>query len=369
MFNFTEKLIESTLHKSLVKGTLRKYLPAHGQWMEFLRFRNYTHNKYLDNISLMDKRKIFTLFMNWLHTEKEVNPSNVMTGLRHSFLTACADTDIFKDPTIISARNSFGLSGRERSKNKEKKYRYPISYDMIIWLRYDCYKQNDIDKIMTYLGIAMAFNFLLRASEYAWDSDTKGAHSILNEDVKFETTDGARLSTREVADPLNKNRTYNFMIFINRSHKGNSKGRGRIVMLKRETQEESLLLDDVIAFNKKKNAHVDTDLFFSRIANNRLKKLIRNMISVALKSVAIEFDLPPEHFSSHCARIAGATVLEHAGHSDSIIKKIGNWSSDVSLMYPDTTSATTGVLNIIDSKQKHLSVDDVRRLKPFTSIR
>ena len=93
------------------------------------------------------------------------------------------------------------------------------------------------------------------------------------------------------------------------------------------------------------------------------------MVSDALKVVAIEFELPPKHFSSHCARIAGATALEHAGYTDAVRKKMGNWSSDASLIYPDTTSANTGVFHIINSKHKHLNVDDVRRLEPFTSKR
>ena len=200
-----------------------------------------------------------------------------------------------------------------------------------------------------------------RSSEYAWDSKTGYKHTLMNEDVKFEFSKDVKKYPWEIT-ARDRDRDLVNITTISRSSKSERKGRGQLDNISARSPEEKQFMLDMLTFTREKGHSPKGTMFFSRVCGGRSKKLTRGMVSAALKKMAVEFELPPQHFSSHCARIGGATELIHQGHSDEVQRRIGGWRSKVSLRYPERTLATGGVLPH-STKQKRMNAADVRRMQ------
>lgn len=352
--------MKSALRGAVRKTTQAQYARSGDMWDAFLQEHECTE-RYLVGMEREMQRAAVVLFVTWLK-DKGVAVTNTMAGLFHEFRSELQDTTIFRDPAVEAARKSVALKGRALSLAQEKRYRYPISFDMVSWLREQTWLEADIDGMMTSLGITYAFNHLKRASEYAWSTETKYEHTLMNEDVLFEFGGSKVKKAPWELVPSDSRRELVNVTAIDRSSKANSKGRGRLENISSRSEEEGQFMRDMLWFALTKESNQEGEMFFSRVKGGRSKKLTRKMVSTALKRVAREFDLPEEHFSSHCCRIGGATELIHQGEGDEVQRRIGGWSSKASLVYPERTLANGGVLSRSTQRQR-VSVEDVHRMR------
>jgi len=82
----------------------------------------------------------------------------------------------------------------------------------------------------------------------------------------------------------------------------------------------------------------------------------------AFKVTAIHMDLPPERFSTHSARIGGASALAAAGLPDWQIKKLGRWKSLAFLEYIQTALTSMRAAQVAMVNPATFSVADTRRI-------
>ena len=135
------------MKNSVGASTDAKYLKTEGLWREFLKQRECAET-FLQGFRTEDKRKVVILFITWLR-EREISISNTMAGLHHLLRSHLRDTGIFRDESILAARRATLPTGREISLLQEERYRYPISFDMVEWLREQTWLGGDIDERMT----------------------------------------------------------------------------------------------------------------------------------------------------------------------------------------------------------------------------
>jgi hypothetical protein len=218
---------------------------------------------------------------------------------------------------------------------------------------------------MVYIGMALAFNFMWRASEYILD--TKSNHAILSDDVIFIVNSAKRYRTWEL-------RTVVFtpaiqsILFIIRSSKTDKKRTGRYLHLSRKSTLESELIDDIIywAVNSKQNMG---EPFLSRWFNNRNKKLTRKMITDSLRMIAEKLGFKGEMlfaFKTHSLRSGGATTIMSGGGSREVTKRIGGWGYDSSCdqLYYMNTALDEGALSMSRTGVEILTSEHVHKLVP-----
>jgi hypothetical protein len=102
---------------------------------------------------------------------------------------------------------------------------------------------------------------------------------------------------------------------------------------------------------------------FSRRRNLRVLLLNRFMVSEALKAAAVHFGLDETLFSSHCHRIAAASVLSQHGYGEEDIRKFIGWAGRSSLLYERDFSNRPSTLRLASSGTT-MSLQDVAALVP-----
>ena len=289
-----------------------------------------------------------------------------MSSLRCLFRDNFEELSIFEDPVIQAVRKSLQPSARVKNATRAVRTRLPTPYVFILWLRSIYWIEGNIEMQMTYLGIAVAYNYGLRSSEYTHDDKLKGEHALRAEDVFFITTAGQRLFPWELTDYVTPSDITSGK-FSNISGKTRTDGVARDLFLSRESDVEAQLLEDILLWCRislvKKG-----DILFSRYKADtrgvvRRKQLIPKMVNTALKEAAVVFGLPASMFSSHCNRIGCASDLAAYGFHDGDIKRFIGWSSDASLLYQrgsakDPSALRAGALG------GTLSVSDIANLVP-----
>ena len=102
---------------------------------------------------------------------------------------------------------------------------------------------------------------------------------------------------------------------------------------------------------------------FSRRRQLRVLLLNRFMVSEALKAAATHFGLDEGLFSSHCHRIAAASVLSQHGYGEEDIRKFIGWAGRSSLLYERDFANRPSTLRMAQSGTV-MSLQDVEALVP-----
>jgi len=84
--------------------------------------------------------------------------------------------------------------------------------------------------------------------------------------------------------------------------------------------------------------------------------------NAAFKLTAVRMDFPPDRFSTHSARIGGASALAAAGLPEWQIKKIGRWKSIAFLEYIQTALTSMRAAQVAMVNPATFSVADTRRI-------
>ena len=102
---------------------------------------------------------------------------------------------------------------------------------------------------------------------------------------------------------------------------------------------------------------------FSRRKNLRVLLLNRSMVSEALKAAATHFGMDESLFSSHCHRIAAASVLSQHGYGEEDIRKFIGWAGRSSLLYERDFANRPSTLRLAAGGTS-LSLQDVQAMVP-----
>ena len=241
------------LSKGVTQGTLNRYASNWKFWMTFLDSRpdlGTDKNYFLDGISTDDRRRLLVLFIFYLHDSIEKSHTSIdgiMSAVAFSFKHNTRCTESFKDPAVRLAKAGC------QSLDKDvviavKARRLPVTFDMIQYLESILWHGQDIDKRMTFVGILLAFHFMLRCSEYVFEcqkaSRPDPSHALLASDVEFITTDGLRLKPHEVRAlniPLLSILHVRLVILTSKTDKHGARGGRNLIVSRRGTEEAHLI--------------------------------------------------------------------------------------------------------------------------------
>ena len=354
------------LEMGLRKRTLDKHHRYRDLWYDFVDESHCCYDL-LDGLDLNHRLKVVLIFIGYLQHRKHLGHiaiKDALSSLRHLLQTHGCDAEFLHNPTIKTARDALIPSGRLLNLLAPiRRPRLPVTFDLIGYMGTTIGSSIDLNDTMTYVGIVIAFHFMLRVSEYCYDPDNK--HALMCPDVMFVLDDGTRCHPWQ----LNKRiigRTVSSISFIVRSSKADTTGVGRHLYIDRSSSPESFLIN-LLTYWVHVAGHTDAlDPFLSRyrMSHGRWyrKKLTRHMISQALKTAASYFNLDEIYFSSHSLRIGGATAASLAGVDDATIKRTGGWSknSTAYLRYIHSTPQDHGTFALLGQNLPTLTTTQLR---------
>ena len=356
---------------AVVPATARGYDRMWDSWCIFVRNHALLDDPFLE---YLDRRsKILSVVEFVRHLDKVEGRSSetinkYVASIGFTFRTHLRDSSFLEDELLMMARKATQKRGRLASVLQENVQKLPATFDMVIWIQDNYVRSSDIDKVMTGVACLFAFHFAKRVSEYVL---TESDHAILISDVEFITANDIRLQAHQIREfGLSEISGVSFLI---RSAKGDQRGKGNHLYLRKSSKIEERLLR-VIACWCQISGTKPHDPVFSRYKNGRRKLLTREMVVSAVKAAAVAKGLNPDCFSSHSFRIGAATTMCAAGVDERVIQRIGGWKerSSVTSIYDRNTPFDHGALAVAsDPNARVLSSKDVAtltRVKPVRSV-
>lgn len=316
-------------------------------------------------------RRILIWFLHFCATDLKLTESKIQTtiqALQYALKTDGYSLGVFKDESIKLARAAVRGDPRVRHAARTRRRRLPVTFDMLFYLEGLLLESRHIDDWMTFLGILMAFHFMLRVSEYCLDGSSP--HAVRCSDVLFVSRDGSVYSPLDhhlhSMDPAH---LVGAIIDL-RSSKADQQGRGRHLYVSRSGTAESFLLDLMFFWITVAGYSLPSQAFLSHAGKtvHRRKHLTRRMVSSILKKMATHFGFDDAFFSTHSLRIGGMSCGTRANMENTTLCRIGGWSSDSEARYRENVP-DSGILSVLDAHQLDTTVSllssaDVRRMLP-----
>lgn len=335
--------IRSFLGEGLAKTTRASYARGADVWLTFLGMKGLSQPRAhyplqtWSMLSVSQQLYVIITFIMWLKSSKGWNAGRIsssISGVRDYVRSHLLSLEAFNHESVTLAIKATQPTGRAMSIMKEARKRLPVTSEMLDWFKLQCWKQGtvvsreDIDKRMTFLGVAIGLTFLRRVSEYAVDG--RSQHTILSDDVHFITRHNPPvvLASFDVATCALSVKDIETVRFIFRTSKKDQGGRGSYHFLASHNPRELALIKCLLHWCM--IAHlIQGAPFFSREYNGRRKNLRPCMVNRSLKQIADHFGLGcvRDAFTSHSLRIGGATALIASGSTREAVQRIGGWST------------------------------------------
>lgn len=364
-------------------------------WVKFISDTwGYTGCAWLIGVDRLEQIAFIVLWLEHLSFEGlDINKG--IPALRLLFTQNGGDPSLFSTEQVQRARTTLKaktIPGRDRSILREQHYRSPMILEMVEHLREVLWANpsgsaDSVYQRMTYLAVAFAFNFGLRAQEICHSEPGNDAHALRTEDIVFEDA-GANRFTPEQVRKLSLTERSRIVTFRGeiRSDKGQaiaeSKGsdarksapKRPLFISRSSSASEAQLLDDLIEWTEISFIKPG-DLLFSRWSYSNSKKvlvnkrLLRKDVSSAQKLAASHLELPVSIFSSHCNRISTGAILKAGGHSSETIRQFGGWKSDAGFLYQRGSVHDPSTLREAeqsrDAGQSVMSLTDIKSMIPI----
>jgi hypothetical protein len=374
---------------AIAQGTHRQYDGIwKNLWLPYIQSNKKLDPYLLNAVTRMDKVLALCFGLKWIQSNCERVTFNslclVCIVLKRRIVLCVrpgSDITFVDDPTVQVVKSDL----KKVSKPNVVRSRSATTYDMIVYLRNICWLNHESDprkwdeaKVkMNYLGVVLAFNFMLRISEYS--ASKNNPHTLLAHNVVFVKNglEKSRFwSVNQVRD-LNLQfgdiHSVNFNFATSKTDQPGAHNVGRQVTLVPATENEKELLRDLIHWCKISLIGYDkTDFFLSRYHHGRNYKLTSKDVTYTLRLAATHFNLNEKEFQTHSLRIGGITAKFRAGDNIAEIRKVAGYSHNSStvnlydrlnvhdrgaLGSVDPTTATHSVLNAADLRvmQQHNS--------------
>jgi hypothetical protein len=361
------------LRKGVMQETIRSYKGVEKYWAAYLRYQKLPASFKFIELTEHEQRSTLVKYMRYL---KEIGYSSgavrkAVAQLRFDTVSCGQSVKIFdEDETVKLARRAIRESKRETSIRKDDHKRFPVTIDMISWMRGHYYVKGNIDQQMTYIGCVLAFAYMWRSSQYIMSNGGED-HHIHAEDVQLYVSKTQYYYPWEMRDKKVNTKAVDQILFIVRSGKmGNETN---YLNLGRKSPLESQLVNDIVEWCKSSGVRKGDPLLsrYQADANcrNRHKKLTRRMVSQALKITAQAHGLNALAFASHSLRIGGSTSLKAKGASRKVIKRIAGatagWSEESAAdeIYQLGTELDDNALSISRTCFRVLTSEEVKRME------
>ena len=353
--------------------TVKRYGTNLGPWFTFLDKHELHDYVDLSPTGADDFRRIVIWFLYYCAMELKLSESKIQTtiqALQYALKSDGHSLGVFKDASVKLARDAVREDPRIKNAKRTRRKRLPVTFDMLFYLEDLLLGSSHIDDWMTFLGILMAFHFMLRISEYCLDGSSQ--HAIRCGDVLFLSSDGKVYSPWDPKLSMFEPSYITGAIIDLRSSKADKTGTGRHLYVSRTGQAESFLLELLLFWCSVATFSSPTQPFLSHAGKtSKRKHLTRRMVSAVLKRMAKHFGFDEVFFSSHSLRIGGMSCGTTANMENTTLCRIGGWNSDSNARYRENVP-DSGILSVLDAHQMDTTVSllssrEVRRMLP-TSI-
>lgn len=361
------------LRAGLQKGSQKKYDSAVLHWDRYQA--EHAPNIPTELLGSMPPDAFRLVMVKFVrHLSEAVNLSSssisgVLASIQYVLKTSGKSVHNFKDPMLSLARSATLPPQRARSETQLANQQTPVTVDMIVWLRGELWVGDKVDSMMTYMGCALGFTFLLRVSEFVQDRSCE-EHAFLAKDITLYMTDK---NTRHpwTLRPSEVTLVHSASL-INHSNKA---GHRKTLFIDRSSVLESELVSDIAQWCVVSKVKAD-DPFLSRweIRNGKSfhKKLTRPMINAALKSAASAFNVSTLKMSTRGCRVGGASSMKAKGGEAArdVICETGGWSREAGrdLLYERDNPLAANALSITRTSSNILTTDDIRHMAAATQV-
>ena len=208
--------------------TVRRYSKNLGPWFQFLDQNDLRQYVDLSPSGSDDFRRMIIWFLHFCAVDLKLSESKIQTtiqALQYALKTDGYSLSVFKDESIKLARAAVRNDPRVTHARRTRKRRLPVTFDMLFYLEDLLLQSSHVDDWMTFLGILMAFHFMLRVSEYCLDGSSP--HAIRCGDILFLSDDGKVYSPWDVQLTLVAPSNIAGAIIDLRSSKADQQGKAR----------------------------------------------------------------------------------------------------------------------------------------------
>jgi len=162
--------------------TVQRYGKNLSPWFQFLDQHDLHQYIDLSPAGSDDFRRILIWFLHFCAVDLKLSESKVQTtiqALQYALKTDGYSLNVFRDDSVKLARAAVKNDPRVTHARRTRKRRLPVTFDMLFYLEDLLLQSHHTDDWMTYLGILMAFHFMLRVSEYCLDGSSQPTcHSL-----------------------------------------------------------------------------------------------------------------------------------------------------------------------------------------------
>ena len=374
-------LISKSMTASVKCYTHKDYVRGWKMWLHFadshgfdVFLRGYDHMGRVGAVCLL-----VASMGDQVSATQEVN--TIIRAMKYFFDLNLIGSAFLDDAAILRSRRGIVKRGRNAFDQRTSTERQAVTLDMLQWVRSRCVDESSsVDDLMAYIGFALAYNFMWRASEYIVSnrgskSDTGVSdcvHALRRGDVTCYDISG-EVVTSQAIHMCKKVTQVHSVTFVIKSSKADQGGQGRFLSLTRDGALQSRLVDDFVSFLRASKTS-DEDYLMSRWKQGRNLKLTRKMLTSLLKDAAEAKGLPRACFALHSLRIGGATQMAASSSDSGMIERVGGWSSgksaNKSARYRRGTVLDYGALGSIDKGEKGSIVvsDDIRKMVRMTKL-
>lgn len=318
------------LRAAIAPSTRKKYEGHFSEWVVFLESAGY-EGKRLDELP---KQKQRLLVVDWIrHMRKDLlwgmsRINGCLAAVRHYFLSACWDIDIWSDPAVQSARKACALLiGKENIRRESLTQKYPLPMDVLLEAR-GSYMQNPRSiAAMTYAACCLAYHIVLRVSEFATGASIS-RHSITTGDVDFLFMDSEKPLPAFKVTLSTLSRSCSGVIIRVCTAKNDQLGRGHthaLYVTSESPEIERQVVKDLLNFAATSGAQ-QGDPFFRRYTNGRGYSLRPKDVSTLIKEMVSRVGADPRHFSAHSLRMGGYCQYRAKSSDKAGAAKTGRWA-------------------------------------------
>lgn len=284
-----------------------------------------------------------------------------LTAVRHFLQINLVDVKFMSNPIIAKVKSALATEELVTDLTQDTK-NLAFTPDMILYFKQCIADPRSYKDQAIILAMEIQFTALNRVSELLPTAADYYARAI---DIKF----GFERDTSGVITTVTSPESWDYdvsqvrnMTFRIRGSKTDQHRRGVTMFFEVMDENDPTVAFCVVrdAFRWAKDARPTGDDAFLSYRNSW--GLGYDHYNAAFKLTAIRMDLPPLRFSTHSARIGGASALAAAGLPDWQIKKLGRWKSIAFLEYIQTALTSMRAAQVAMVNPTTFSVADTRRI-------
>lgn len=394
-----DAMLKEYLTKSVTAGTAQSYEPGIRRWKNYIATMSTTAitSEYLHNIESEDeKARRLVLYMAYLYMEhglREEQIKRAITAVAYHFGANGESTAFFRLAIVERGKAAGARTLVEKVKHEEQrstKTILPVCMDIVMEVRAKYWTAKSWDTKGTdskaiWLVIALGFdsgprigNLTLKDGKNREDHCIRAGHlsflvqqppDMAIEKVKGGPTITNYLKSADVSSSMVL--SVDMVYMTSKMHKKTRTYIENPKVIARRTDEESMVLDDLLEWFKHSSVKEGDELLTRYSHEGKRKVVIRKDVRNAIKEAVSGLGLPSEHFSTKSLRSGFSTHASANGMSGVDVNRRGGWveGSNVPGQHYIRQMQTRGAFALPRSasgEQNH-GIQEINRMLPARS--